>query len=139
MEEYWQQAKLTAEVAWNEAAIPLLKALLKLEEYHVSANALLGKILMNNYQEEGIEYLEKVMALSPEHFISAFQLIYNFLKSEGRDKEANNYSQRAEHHYKLLALAEKERSSITKNDKLTEHDLSLEFIESLQMQLANQE
>ena len=138
IEEYWEQAKLTAEFEGNEAAIPFLKALLKLEEDHVSANALLGKILINSNQEEGIQYLEKVMAKQPKSFITGCQLIYNFLQSQGREKEANQYLQRAKHHNGLLALAQQERfSSITKNDKFVEHDLPLEFIESLQKQIAD--
>ncbi|MGD1702458.1 hypothetical protein [Dapis sp. BLCC M229] len=60
------------------------------------------------------------------------------MKSEGKEKEASQYIQRAKHHNQLLALAEQERSSITQNDKFTDHDLPLEFIESLQGQLANQ-
>ncbi len=57
IEEYWEQANLTAEFEGNEAAIPLLEALLKLQEDHASANALVGKILINSNQVEGIKYL----------------------------------------------------------------------------------
>lgn len=138
LKESWQQAKWTAEIQSDEAAIPLLKSLLKLHEDHVSANALLGKIFIRSDREEGIKYLETAMSKDPKAFIPGCKLIYNFLKSQGREEEASKYLQRAEHHYQLLALAEKERSSIKKNDKFEEHNLPLELIESLQTQLANQ-
>ncbi len=77
------------------------------------------------------------MAKDPNAFLPGCRLIYNFLQSQGKEKEASHYLQRAKHHNGLLALAAQERSSITKNDKFVENDLPLEFIESLQKQIAD--
>jgi Zn-dependent protease with chaperone function len=136
VEEAWNRAQWTMELRGNQEAIPLLRSVLAMQSDHVSANYLLGQILIEQEDVAGIEYLEKAMAKAPDIVLSGCQLMYSFLQKQGRESEAAQYRQRAEQHYDQLLLAEQERSGVSASDRFEPHGLPAEVETQFRQQLA---
>ncbi|AOY81819.1 M48 family metallopeptidase [Moorena producens JHB] len=136
VEEAWNRARWTLDLVGTQEAIPLLKSVLTRQADHVSANYLLGQILIAQDNEAGIDYLEQAMARDPDSVLSGTQSIYGFLRRQGRDAEADQYRQRAAKHHELLTLAQEERSGFSQGDRFQPHGLSAEVEAALQQQLA---
>ncbi len=134
LKEAWDQARLTAEVIGDREAIPLLESVLKTQGDHVYANYLLGSILIAQKDITGIPYLEVAMKKDSDVFLSGCELIYNFFKQQHNESQANRYIQRAEEHYKCLAKAQEERSTISVNDQFKHHELAAKEVTYLQEQ-----
>ncbi|NEQ22776.1 MAG: peptidase, partial [Microcoleus sp. SIO2G3] len=136
LEEAWNRAQWTMEIVGNQEAIPLLQSVLKMQADHVSANYLLGQILLEQEDAAGVEYLEKVMAKDIETVLPGCQLIYCFLQRQGRKKEAAQYRERAEQHYEMQLKAQQERSGVSESDRFQPHGLSTKVEAQFQQQLA---
>ncbi len=136
VEEAWNRAHWTMDLIGNEEAIPLFQSVLQMQVDCVSANYLLGQILIEQEDEIGIEYLERAMAKDPEIVLSGCQLIYSLLQKQGREKEAAQYRQRAEQHYELLLLTQQECSSVSTSDRFERHGLSAKVTAQFRQQLA---
>ncbi len=136
VEEAWYRAQWTRDLIGDKEAIPLLKTVLDMQADHVSANYLLGQILIEQEDAAGIDYLEKAMAKAPDTVLSGYQLIYIFLQKQGREKEAQQYRQRAEQHYEQLLLAQQERSGVNASDRFQPHGLSAAVEAKFRQQLA---
>jgi Zn-dependent protease with chaperone function len=135
-EERWDRARWTAEFKGEEAAIPLLEEILAAEPDHLGARFVLGQLLLSQGESRGIEHLERAGERAPELMFSACELIYQFLKKEGREEEAERYTERARQHYDMLVEAEQERQSASERDTFEPHYLPSADVESLQRQLA---
>lgn len=136
VEEAWNRAQWTRDLIGNKEAIPLIRSVLEMQAEHVSANFLLGQILLEQEDEAGIDYLEKAMAKAVDPVLPGCQLIYTFLQKHRRENEAAQYRQRAEHHYDQLHLAQQERRSISASDRFEPHGLSAEVEAQFRQQLA---
>jgi Zn-dependent protease with chaperone function len=135
-EEAWERAYWTAELHEKSQAIALLQEILIAHPDHVYANYLLGEILLGKEDIVGIAFLEKAMALDPEISISGNELIYNFLKRQGKLGEASHYLNRVKQHQILLTNVSHERSSVHNRDHFKIHHLSESVLSELTEQLA---
>lgn len=87
LEEQWNRCKWTADLQGDEAAIPLLRELLAEKSYHAPANYLLGRILLDQNDPKGIQFIENAVSCDPELTISGYELICNFLYYEQGDTD----------------------------------------------------
>lgn len=136
VEEAWNRAQWTAEFKGNEAAIPLFKEILTTHPEHGPANYALGQVLLQQMDASGIEYIEKAMTKVPDNVISGCELIYSFLKQQGRIEELKVYQKRAEQHYNLLMKAQQERSFVRASDQFQPHNLPDTHIQQMCQQLS---
>jgi Zn-dependent protease with chaperone function len=137
LEEASQRAFLTFEFEDKEAAIPLLKEILHRDAHYVSANYLLGQILLNKQDETGIKYIERAIDQESNIVIEGCQLIYSFLQQQGKLHEAKSYQERAENYNDLLLKAHQERSDLRENDQFKSHDISDIELNKLCQQLSH--
>jgi Zn-dependent protease with chaperone function len=135
-EEAWERAYWTAQLYEKHQAISLLQEILVAHPDHVYANYLLGEILLDKGDILGIAFLEKAMTLDPEISISGNELIYHFLKRQGKLGEASHYINRVKQHQILLTNVRHERSSVHNRDHFKFHDLSNSALSELTEQLA---
>jgi Zn-dependent protease with chaperone function len=135
-EERWDRARWTAEFKGEAQAIPLLEEMLAAEPDHVGALYVLGQLLLSQGDSRGIQHLERASEREPQLVFSACELIYTFLKKQGREEEAERHSERARQHYDMLVEAEQERQSASELDTFEPHDLPSADVESLQRQLS---
>ncbi|MEH1818567.1 MAG: M48 family metalloprotease [Nostoc sp.] len=137
LEEASQRAFLTFEFEGEEAAIPLLKEIIHRETHHVSANYLLGQILLNNQDATGIEYIEKAIDQDSSIVIEGCQIISSFLQQQGKINEVKSYQERAENHGELIFKAQQERSIVRENDNFASHNISDLEVNKLRQQLSH--
>ncbi|WP_155749496.1 M48 family metallopeptidase [Scytonema sp. UIC 10036] len=135
-EESWQRVKLTLEFKGESVAFPLLKELLDIDSNDISANYLMGQVLLNQQNPSGIKYIEKAMDRDIHIVVDGCQIIYSFLMQKGDTNAAQLYKQRAEKHYDKMLKAQQERECIQTNDKFQPHGLSQAQLNSLYQQLS---
>lgn len=97
-EEAWQRAEWTAEFKGLNEAVPLLRELTGRRRTAAAAHSMLGQILIAREDAEGVEHLEKAMAADPDYVPAACQVLYGFMRSQGRDDEAEAYRRRLLRH-----------------------------------------
>lgn len=137
VDERWDRARFTAGTQGNEAAIPLLKEVLEVTPDHAGANFALGQALLEQGDEAGIKHLESAMGKDVNATPAGCELIFNFLNSRERSKDAEVYRQRAIEYYEKVELGRQERENISVHDHFKSHGLTREALEALRAQLAN--
>jgi len=135
-EEMWTRARYTAELEGNEAAVPLLRAVLESAPQHVAANYLLGQILLAQNEGAGIDMLEKAMAKDPEAVVPGCQAIYWYLRRQGEDERARQYEARLLRQQELLERAREESSRASAKDQFDPHGLPAEQTAIVAQQVA---
>ncbi|MBD2448769.1 M48 family metalloprotease [Nostoc sp. FACHB-152] len=136
LEEASARALLTFELQGEEAAIPLLREVIKIDQHHASANYLLGQILLRQEDASGIEYIERAIAQDPNMVIEGCQIISYFLQQQGKQDSAKSYQKRAEKYHDLLLKADQERSSLRASDEFQSHNLSEVEVQNICQQLS---
>lgn len=132
----FQLALLTLDFESESAALPILEGIVARNANHVSANYLLGQILLKQQDQRGIEHIERAIAQDIDAVIDGCRLIYDFLQQQGNLEQAQSYRQRAEEHYELMLKAEEERSTIRNSDEFLSHNLPESEIDKLRQQLS---
>ena len=136
IDESLQLAFLTLDFESESAALPILEEIVVRNEHHVSANYLLGQLLLKRQDKQGIEYIERAIAKDPDAVIDGCRVIYDFLQQQGNLEQAQSYRQRAEEHYELMLQAEAERSTIKNSDEFISHNLPESEVNKLRQQLS---
>ncbi len=121
----------------KNAAISLLKAVLDREPVNISANYMLGKVLMELKDANGINNLEVVMQRQPIYAASCSELIYKFLIEAGEKIKAQPYLELLRKNISKCQKAGQERREIDENNLFWAHEFSASEIGELSLQLAN--
>jgi len=135
-EELWELAQLKAELQSEEQAIPLLRQLLTQAPAHSGANYLLGQLLLNHGDTEGLDYLNRAMQSNDQTALNALYTAYQFAREHGLDEQAKQYAERAEQYLAELEAAQEERSKVIPRDQFEPHDLTTEQVAGIRSQLA---
>jgi Zn-dependent protease with chaperone function len=98
-EEAWSRAEWTAEFKGFDEAVPLLRELTGRRRTATAAHSMLGQILIAKGDAEGVEHLEKAMAADPDYVPVACQTLYAYMRSQGREEEAEAYRRRLLKHF----------------------------------------
>jgi Zn-dependent protease with chaperone function len=135
--EAWNRAFWTSEIMGDRVALPLAQNVIAMQADHAGANYLLGRVLIEDADPHGIEHLEIAMEGDVDAYIPSCELIYGFLKQQGKDDEAQKYQQKLESHYQKVYLAQQERATVSCFDALITHDLPEEEVNKLQQYLSH--
>lgn len=85
-------AELTAEFKGPDEAVPLLRELTGRNKMVAApAHSLLGQILLSKDDESGVEHMQNAMAADHEYVPVACQVLYGYLRTHGREEEAEIY------------------------------------------------
>ncbi len=137
LDEQWERARCLRDTKDSEAAVPILRELIRQDPGHAGAHYALGGILLERQDQEGIEFLEKAMQLDAATTGVAYEVIYQFLRQEGRQKEADSYRLRAEEYFEALQQQQEKVLNFTYKDRFEPHGLEANQIAGLQQQLRN--
>ena len=137
IDELWEYACQMEALESDRAALPLLQQLLAKEPAHAAANLAMGRLLLAQNDQSGLQYLEKALAANREAVIPACQLASSYLERRGNHKESMRYRVKAQRQRQQLLDAEAERSTIKPGDSLEPHGLSAEVIDGIAGQLAS--
>ncbi|HVF44000.1 MAG TPA: M48 family metalloprotease [Pyrinomonadaceae bacterium] len=87
-------AELTAELRGVDEAAPLLRKFVERnagKRTAAPAHSLLGQILLAKEDESGVEHMQKAAAADHEYTPVACQVLYGYLRTHGREEEAEAY------------------------------------------------
>ena len=137
LDEASQRAFLTFEFEGEEAVMPLLKEIIHRDPHHISANYLLGQILLNKQDASGIGYIETAIDQDSSIVIEGCQIVCSFLKEQGKINDAKSYQERAENYGELIFKAQQERSNVREKDKFESHNVSDIEVNKLRQQFSH--
>jgi tetratricopeptide (TPR) repeat protein len=127
-EEAWEDVELTMRLEEPPAAIAALRAMLAAHPRNAAANFVLGRLLLEAGDAEGLRCLECAMESDPWSTPEACDLISAFLEEQGQTLEAELYQKRAQEAAPELQAAEAERQVTNPGDTFVPHDLPEETI-----------
>lgn len=136
-EQAYTRAVLTSKFQSTEAAIPLFNLLLANEPNHAKANYELGRILLQNYDGKGIDYLNKAIDLDPELVIPSSEILYGFYMRCSQPELANKYLLLRQQYQQTFKLFQLERQHIKHTDKFITHDLPAVEVQQITKQLSS--
>ncbi|MEY4526974.1 MAG: hypothetical protein RL768_693 [Nitrospirota bacterium] len=136
IDELWEYACQMEALESDRAALPLLQQLLAREPAHAAANLAMGRLLLAQNDQTGLQYLENALAADREAVIPACALASRFLERRGNHKESMRYRVKAQRRRQQLLEAESERRAIKPGDPFEPHGLSADVVEDLAGQLA---
>ncbi len=136
IDELWEYACQMEALESDRAALPLLQQLLAREPAHAAANLAMGRLLLAQNDQAGLQYLENALAADREAVIPACALASRFLERRGNHKESMRYRVKAQRRRQQLLEAESERRAIKPGDPFEPHGLSADVVEGLAGQLA---
>jgi tetratricopeptide (TPR) repeat protein len=110
--ELWEYACQMESLESDAAAIPLLQQLLAKDPDHAAANLAMGRLLLAQNDQAGLQYLEKALAGDREAVIPACALASSFLERRGNHKESMRYRIKAQRQRQQLLDAESQRNTI---------------------------
>ena len=102
----------------------------------IRAHYLLGKILLQGDNKNGIKHLEKALNLNPNYTEDCLRLLYQFCWECGEVKKANRYRDRLDAFYVQLNQAQIERSTANHKDKYLPHQLERTEIIKIKEQIS---
>ena len=136
VDEQWECVVALTETEDREAAAPAMKTLLDEAPDHVSANFMLGGLLLEQGNTEGVAYLERTIPTSSNAASQACERISGFYLEQGNSEMAETYRRRAEDHYRKAMLFQEEATNFAVSDKFVPHGLEESTVQKLQTQLA---
>lgn len=139
VEEAYQRACLTEEFGNKESALALYRRVVERNPDHAPASFNLGRMLLSEKQDEGIQFLERAMELNASYVYVGCNMLYGyFAESSSANSRiaAQNYLRRAAAQSQVEQNAHAERNEVSFLDDLTTHDLSHEKVDQLRRELA---
>lgn len=129
-------AHLVERLRGGHVALPLYHAVLERDAQDAIANYAVGRILLEQRDETGLQHLDRAMDADADSTLPACELAYSFLAERGRQGEADQYRARAMARVDSLDEAFEERRALGSREELREPDLAAELVDSLTRQLA---
>lgn len=136
VEQMWKRACLTGNLQAIQPAIALFQQVLALEPNHPLSNYQLGKILLENNDVKGIEYLEKAIANDPELVVPSYELLSDFYQNLGKTEKSQFYRQQIPEHAYLWKRSQQERDRFDANTALFPHQLIAAEVRQLSEQFS---
>ena len=109
-EEAMERAWLVADLRGAEDAIPLYRALADADPSDAQTRSMLGHLLLEREDEEGLEHLEAAMSANVGLVRAGCAAAHGYLRRAVRPEEAERYWVRLREHEDLMFAAQAERS-----------------------------
>ena len=135
LEEQWQRVKLLSQVQDDNATIPLLKTMLSEHPDHVGAHFVLGAILLEQQNAEGVALLEKAMELSPATTGDASAVLSGFYFEQGNRELAETFRKRAAEIQEKEAKLREKALDFSVRDTFVFHNVREVILKEVQAQL----
>lgn len=135
VEEQWQRIGALVDAENIAAAAPAIRALLNEDPDHASANFALGTFLLEQGDEEGIQYLEKSMPAGAELAGEACQRISGYYLEQGDHQKSEEFRERAEMYFNQARRIQEQLFNLSLKDQFEPHDLEASRVEQIKSQL----
>jgi len=119
----WERCELTLQLRGEESVEPLLRDLLRAAPEHPFANLALGRLLLDRDDDGGLALVGLAMERHPACRKAAYELLIDYHERHGRREEAERQRRQAWSHGDQLAVADRERESVSSSDTFIAHGL----------------
>ncbi|HEV2150441.1 MAG TPA: M48 family metalloprotease [Longimicrobiaceae bacterium] len=132
-EEARERAWAVANLRGGDEAVPLFQEIARAAPEDGPARYMLGQLLLERGDPDGLDHLEAAMATDPGLVQPACGSAHAFLLRAGRTEEAERYWRRLQEHQDLVAGAQEERSvaALRPKDVFLPHGLGEEALQAL--------
>ncbi len=130
-EDLWDKAVVLMRLEGDAAAAPLLRELLAARPGHAPANFHLGRHLLAENDDRGIELLERAMAEDEDGVPTACDVLLAYAHRTGRTELIRELKARVDRHQTNLTKSQEERNSVTAADTFIPHGLTAAELEPL--------
>lgn len=134
-EEQWERVSLTAQFD-HAAAVPLAEALLDDHAEHAGARMFVGRSLLEQGDERGVQHLEVAMRATPHAVLPVCDTLFDYYWTRGRRADAERFRKVGEEHAATLEAARVERTTPPTRAEMLPHDLAPETVARLRVALA---
>lgn len=131
----FEKANLIEEFRDDKHALEVHNKILESNEAFSPSLFSVGRILLDNNNKEGIEFINRAIKTDQRYTIEGYSLIYDYYLNQGEFTLADKYYSEAEKHGKIVELANIERKHVKFNEKYCEHNLTFKEIEDIQRQI----
>ncbi|HEY0150394.1 MAG TPA: M48 family metallopeptidase [Longimicrobium sp.] len=133
-EEAKERAFAVASLHGAEAAVPLFRDLAEAEPADAQIRYMLGQLLLECDDEEGLRHLESAMAAEVGLVHGGCAASHAFLHRAGRVEEAEAYWRRLQEHADLMSAAQEERNAgaVSARDVFLPHGLDDEAVRAIE-------
>lgn len=123
-ESLWEYASALEEYEGEETALPVYRTLLERNSDHPYANFIVGRGLLSQDDESGVELINKAIELDPELDETGNELLFNYYYHAKEDEaSAQIYYERWSRHEQTRQAADEERADLNKKAVLLPHEL----------------
>jgi Zn-dependent protease with chaperone function len=137
-DELFERAQLSEQIEGREAALARYREVVARDARHASAALALGRLLLEDGDEAGLEWLERSIGRTAQAILPATQRAVPFLRERGRQGDAERWIARARTHQQRLEEARQERASVPFDGRYDAHGLEAEALRSLVLFLRTQ-
>jgi Zn-dependent protease with chaperone function len=110
--ERWEHAQLVEDLRSVEEALPMYRALLEPLPDSMNVNFSIGRILVAQQDAAGVAFIERAIELNDAAIVPGSQWVVPFLRSVGREAEADVWIERWKAHQEKLDEDERDRSKV---------------------------
>jgi Zn-dependent protease with chaperone function len=135
-DEHCERARIVLDHQGESEARPLLRALLQEAPDHPYGNFLLGRLLLDEGDSDGVPMIELAMTHDPEVAQIGYTTLYQYHRRHGGPARQRDLEKRYEDHRASLRFARLERQTVDFRDTFLEHGLGATQLEELRQQLA---
>lgn len=135
-DELFEYGRLAEDFASAPKAAELFKALVDRGTRHLGGRYADARLRLRAGDEAAIAAIEEIMKERPETVPPACEVIVEYLRSRGRDAEAQPYVERYREHRQREHARRTERNKIRTTDEYAPHSLTAESYATLKQELA---
>lgn len=136
LEDVWKLASWNLEINKEELAVQRLTQVLTMNSDHIGTHYLLGKILLEQDNLDGVQHLETALSKDMNLMNNSLQILYQFFWERGEVEKANYYRDRLDAFYEQLRKAKKERSLVRHQDTFCPHGFDKNETHKLRNQIS---
>ena len=137
IDEQWERVRVLDDVEdQNVTIIPSLETILREDPDHNGAHFMLGAILLEQQNPNGVEHLEKAIQLNPACAGDANALLSSFYFNQGNKELAEMHRARADEHSEMVQKQQEQALTFSNNDRFIPHGLDEKLIKDLQSQFS---
>jgi Zn-dependent protease with chaperone function len=125
-----EHAWILTDLGGGEAALPYFQQLAEADPKDVQTRSMLGHLLLERGDEEGLQHLEAAMAADFSMVPHGCDAAHAFLRRTGRPEEAERYWTRLQEHQDQMAAAgaERDASNVRPGDAFLPHEMADEAV-----------
>lgn len=136
-DELWDYAMSLEDIEGAVPARPVLQHLLARNANHAYANYVMGRMLLDESDDNGVARIEKAIELDTALDEAGNELLFNYFYHHKQDTErAQTYYDRWTRHGELQRQADRERAAFNKKMSITAHGLPAETVQAISEALA---